>query len=232
MGHSLGSVVVWEEAINYKDVDGVIVTGAAHSITTKFLTANALYPADEDPRFAHAGLDAGYLTTIPGTRTELYFAAPDFDPAIIPVDEDRKDLVAAAELNTGLPIVTSTATLAIHVPVLTIVGGDDFTTCGPNPQGGNFDCSSGAAVAMQEEPFYSRDARIHGCIVPGSGHDMSLAINHELQVADAAAWSAAFVGQRGVEDGDDFDGRREFNDRREFDASERGLPWNDDLPWN
>ena len=47
MGHSLGSVVVWEEAINYKDVDGVIVTGAAHSITTKFLTANALYPADE-----------------------------------------------------------------------------------------------------------------------------------------------------------------------------------------
>ena len=47
MGHSLGSVVVWEEAINYKDVDGLIVTGAAHSITTKFLTANALYPADE-----------------------------------------------------------------------------------------------------------------------------------------------------------------------------------------
>jgi len=122
--------------------------------------------------------------------------------------------------------VTSTATLAIHVPVLTIIGRNDFTTCGPNPQGGNFDCASGAVVAMQEEPFYSRDARIHGCIVPGSGHDMSLAINHELQVADAAAWSAAFVGQRRSENRDD------FGDRRDFDASERGLPWNDGLPWN
>jgi len=226
MGHSLGSVVVWEEAINYRDVDGVIVTGAAHSITTKFLTSNALYPADKDPRFAHTGLDAGYLTTIPGTRTELYFVAPDFNPAILPVDEERKDLVAATELNTGLPIVTSTATLAIHVPVLTIVGGNDFTTCGPNPQGGNFDCSSGAIAATQEAPFYSRDARIHACIVPGSGHDVSLAVDHDLQVADAAAWSAAFVGQRNIGDRDDFE------NRRDFDASDRSLPWNDDLPWN
>ena len=230
MGHSLGSVVVWEEAIHYRDVDGVIVTGAAHSITTKFLTSNALYPANNDPKFAQGGLDAGYLTTIPGTRTELYFVAPDFNPAILPTDEERKDLVAATELNTGLPVVTSTATLAIHVPVLTVLGGNDFTTCGSNPQGGTFDCSSGTVAATQEAPFYSPDARIHACIVPASGHDVSLAVNHELQVADAAAWSAAFVGQRGVEDGDDFDGRREFNDRREFDTSERGLPWNDDLP--
>jgi pimeloyl-ACP methyl ester carboxylesterase len=171
MGHSLGSVVVWEEAIHYRDVDGVIVTGAAHSITTRFLTSNALYPANDDPKFAQGGLDAGYLTTIPGTRTELYFVAPDFNPAMLPVDEERKDLVPATELNTGLPIVTSTATLAIHLPVLTIVGGNDFTTCGPNPQGGNFDCSSGAIAATQEAPFYSRDARIHACIVPGSGHE-------------------------------------------------------------
>lgn len=42
VGHSLGSTAVWEEAISYADVDGVIITGAAHSITTKFLTAHAL----------------------------------------------------------------------------------------------------------------------------------------------------------------------------------------------
>ena len=226
MGHSLGSVVVWEEAINYRDVDGVIVTGAAHSITTRFLTANALYPAVDDPKFAGTGLDSGYLTTVPGTRTELYFVAPDFNPSILPVDEERKDLVAAAELNTGLPIVTSTATRTIQVPVLTILGGNDFTTCGPNPQGGNFDCSSATIVATQEVPFYSRDARIHACIVPGSGHDVSLAVNHDLQVADAAAWSAALVGQRNIGDRDDFESRRDF------DAGDRGLPWNDGLPWN
>ena len=39
VGHSLGSVVVWEEAINFADVDGVIVTGAAHSLTQAFAEA-------------------------------------------------------------------------------------------------------------------------------------------------------------------------------------------------
>jgi hypothetical protein len=41
----------------------------------------------------------------------------------------------------------------IKVPVLTILGGNDATSCGPSSQGGNFDCSSGAIVATQEAPF-------------------------------------------------------------------------------
>lgn len=40
-------------------------------------------------------------------------------------------------------------------------------------------------------------ARIHGCVVPGSGHDISLARNSRLQVADAVRWSDAYVGQAG-----------------------------------
>src|SRR5271165_4995520 len=149
VGHSLGSTAVWEEAISYADVDGVIITGAAHSITTKFLTANALYPAVDDPKFANSGLDTGYLTTVPGVRSTLFYSFPDYDPAIIPVDEARKDVVSASELGTGIALVNSTASVAIQVPVLTILGSNDFTTCGPNPQCGNFDCSSGALVATQ-----------------------------------------------------------------------------------
>jgi pimeloyl-ACP methyl ester carboxylesterase len=221
VGHSLGSVIVWQEALSYADVDGLIVTGAAHSITTKFLTSNALYPAVKDSKFGNSALDSGYLTTVPGSRTGLYFSAPDFDPAILPVDEAGKDVVSAAELNTGLPIATSTATLAIRVPVLTILGGNDLPTCGINPQGVTFDCSSGAAVATQEAPFYSPEARIHACVVPGSGHDLSLSVNHYLQVADAVAWSSAFVGQR------PFDERHDFADK-----SDSGLSWNDGLVWN
>jgi pimeloyl-ACP methyl ester carboxylesterase len=222
VGHSLGSVVVWLEASTYADVEGVIVTGAAHSVTTKFLTANALYPATNDPKFANSGLDSGYLTTVPGTRITLFYSAPDFDPAVLAADEERKDVVPAAELGSGLPVVTSTATLAIQVPVLTILGSNDFTTCGANPQGGNFDCSSGTAVATQEVPFYSREAKIHACIVPGSGHDLSLAINHDLQVADSVAWSSAFVGQTGLDQQGELAGLH----------SSSGLPWNDGLPWN
>src|SRR5262249_44167379 len=171
------------------------VTGAAHSVTTRFLAANALHAANDDPKFATSGLDSGYLTTVPGTRMTLFYSAPDFDPSVLSKDEQSKDVVPATELGTGLPVVTSTATLAIQAPVLTILGAHDFTTCGPNPQGGDFDCSSGTAVVTQEKPFYSPQARLHACIVPASGHDLSLAINHRLQVEDAVAWSASLVGQ-------------------------------------
>ena len=34
-GHSLNSLIVWDEAITYHDVDGVIVTGAAHSLAAR-----------------------------------------------------------------------------------------------------------------------------------------------------------------------------------------------------
>ena len=50
VGHSLGSVVVWEEAIPYGDADGVIVTGAAHALTTAFLKLNPFLAASRDPR--------------------------------------------------------------------------------------------------------------------------------------------------------------------------------------
>src|SRR5690348_7840537 len=111
----------------------------------------SLYPAVNDPKFAKSGLDSGYLTTVPGTRAALYYNSPDADPAVIAKDEERKDVVSASELNINaiLPLVTGNATLAIHVPVLTILGESDLPTCGPNTQGGNFDCSTGAVVAME-----------------------------------------------------------------------------------
>jgi pimeloyl-ACP methyl ester carboxylesterase len=220
VGHSLGSVTVWQEAISYHDVDGVIVTGAAHAVTTQFLTANALYPAVLDPKFVNSGLDRGYLTTIPGTRAVLYFSSPDVDPAVLAADEAKKDVVAAADLTTGLPVVTSSATLAINVPVLDIVGSNDFTTCGLSSQGVIFDCSSGTKVATQDAPFYSPAARLHACVIPGSGHSVNLAVNHRLAAADAVAWSLAFVGPRSSKD------------IQTFEGSDRALPWNDELPWN
>ena len=220
VGHSLGSVTVWQEATTYGDVDGVIVTGAAHAVTNQFLTSNALYPAINDPKFAKSGLDKGYLTTVPGTRAALYFSSPDVDPAVIAADEARKDVVSGTNLTTGLPVVTSTATLAINVPVLDILGSNDFTTCGLSSQGVIFDCSSGAKVATQDAPFYSPAARLHACVIPGSGHSVNLAVNHQLAAADAVAWSFAFVGQRSSKDFQTFEG------------SERALSWNDQLPWN
>ena len=205
VGHSLNSIAVWQEAITYQDVNGVIVTGVAHSIAARFaqLAGVDLYPAATDPKFAGSGLDSGWLTTVPGTRGTLYYSVGDADPAVIARDEASKGLVSGTELNTGVPLVPTTGTLAIHVPVLDILGSNDLTTCGVNPQGHVFDCSSGAAVAAQESPFYSPQAHIHGCVIPGSGHDISLALNNWLQVADAVSWSNVYVGKRFGERDDD-----------------------------
>ena len=221
IGHSLGSTAVWQEAITYGDVDGVVVTGAAHSLASAFInfTPAPFYPATDDPKFANSGLDTGYLTTVPGVRSALFYSSPDYDPAIILQDERRKDVVSATELSTGIQLVTSNATQAIQVPVLTILGSNDLTTCGANPQGGNFDCSFGAIVATQEAPFYSSKAQLHACVIPASGHDVNLAVNHVLSAADSVAWSFAFVGQP-------------THSREAFDGGYRGLPWNDGLPWN
>ena len=192
VGHALGSVVVWSEAIRYADVDGVIVTAVAHALSARYTQAlpAVYYPAVSDPRFTTTGLDHGYLTTAPGARAGLFFAA------FIAEEEAHKDVVPVTELITALPMLTSTATRAIQVPVLTIVGGNDATTCGPGTQGGTFDCSSASAVVRQEAPFYSRQARLHACVIPAAGHDLNLTLNHGLQVADAVAWSKAFVERR------------------------------------
>jgi hypothetical protein len=128
----------------------------------------------------------------------MFFNIADSDPAVIASDEARKDVLPGPELGTALPIVTMNDTLAIKVPVLDILGGEDFTTCGASTTGSAFNCSSGAAVVAQERPFYSPEAHLHACVVPGSGHDLSLALNHEVQVRDSVAWSLAFVGQRGL----------------------------------
>jgi pimeloyl-ACP methyl ester carboxylesterase len=201
VGYSLGSVVVWEEAINFADVDGVIVTGAAHSLTQAFAAAGQknFIAATSDPKFASSGLDAGYLTTLAGTRANMFFNLADSDPAVIVRDEARKDVLPGPELLTALPIVTSRDTLAIKVPVLDILGSDDFTTCGSSTSGGSFDCSSGRVVAEQERPFYSPQAWIQACVMPGSGHDLSLSLNHRVQVTASVTWSLALVGQRGFE---------------------------------
>jgi hypothetical protein len=70
-------------------------------VTTAFLTSNLFYPAASDPEFAGHCLDAGYLTTVPGTRAGAFYSLRDDDPAVIAKDEEQKDVVAGPELMTG-----------------------------------------------------------------------------------------------------------------------------------
>lgn len=216
VGHSLGSLVAWDEAIRYADVDGIVVTGAVHSLSARYQAAQAgvFLPAATDPRFITTGLDQGYLT-MPAAERARWFST-----TITPVDVMDDDVVAATELATARRFITSDATRAIHVPVLIIVGTDDATTCGPDVRGRYFDCSSATAVAAQEARFYSRAARLHACVIPDAGHDLNMTVNHDLPLADAVAWSEAFSD------------RSLLDVPQHSNAGALSLKGNDDLPAN
>jgi pimeloyl-ACP methyl ester carboxylesterase len=192
VGHSLGSLTAWVEAATYHDVAGAIITGAAHAessfVATEF--ASDVSPAIGEP--------AGYLTTVPGTRAALFYNAADSDPKVIAQDEDTKDVVSDTEYSTGVSLLQSTLTQQITVPVLVMLGGDDNLFCGPEVDGATFSCSSGQEVASEEAPYYAAQAQLRACVIPDSGHSINLALNHDLEEADALAWSYEYVGQKGI----------------------------------
>jgi hypothetical protein len=112
-------------------------------------------------------------------------------------DEECKDVVSASELNINdvLALVMTKATLAIHVPAsrssvkimhppAAQIHRVPTSTASREPQS-----------PCRRYPSIRAQARIHACVVPFSGHVVSLSINHRLQAADAVAWSSAFVGQ-------------------------------------
>src|SRR5258708_172221 len=75
VGHSMGSETVIEEAGTYQDVDGVLLTGHIHYSNPAVALAapNDLYPSAFDPQFAAQNYPFGYLTTKPGTRSQLFY---------------------------------------------------------------------------------------------------------------------------------------------------------------
>ena len=199
VGHSYGSYLSWEEAGTYHDVAGVIITGLTHYpiANPDGVLASAFYPAIDDPKFAGSGLDAGYFTTVPGDRASLFYGAGDSDPAVVAADEAGKDVVSVTGLAQGLQAQTTGISGDITVPVLIIMGGADAISCGPITPTQNIDCASPTAVAAAETPLYQDAPSVHACSVPGSGHSIALALNHDLENRDAITWSRAYIGATG-----------------------------------
>ena len=75
-------------------------------------TAN-LYPAVDDPKFAGSGRDPGYLTSKPGTRESLFYAAaPSLTVVTIPETGHDLALSTTAPLTDAVMLAWSAATIA------------------------------------------------------------------------------------------------------------------------
>jgi pimeloyl-ACP methyl ester carboxylesterase len=173
VGHSFGSLLAWLEASRYNDVYAFVLTGLLHSSKPSWATMAFadIIPASLDPVLA------GYLTTAPGTRADLFYYLPNADPGVIALDEGLKSTETLAEIQTAstllsspLPPPDTSPSRAIAVPTLLVLGDHDNIACRP-PDG--LDCTA-ANVMAQEAPYYSRQAHLHVQIVPRTGHDIQL----------------------------------------------------------
>ncbi|HSN87682.1 MAG TPA: alpha/beta hydrolase [Thermoanaerobaculia bacterium] len=185
VGHSLGSVIAIEEAATYGDVDGVVLTGVSHTVTPALGEIFAvLYPASLDPLFAGRDIPEGYLTTLPGSRTVFYYT-PSADPLVIAIDEQTKETVTPAELDTAFPALALSS--AVHVPVLVVVGDFDLAFCNAPS------CTESGSLAI-EPGFYPPDACAEAVAIPGAGHDLNLHFQAPLAYDAVLEWMDRRVG--------------------------------------
>jgi pimeloyl-ACP methyl ester carboxylesterase len=196
VGHSYGSWVSWYVGSDYRDVDGIILSGISHSVNPigSLPGFSALvHPAPTDPAFSEKIHDFQYLTTRPGTRYDAFYRPGNIDPAVLARDEATKGTVTVEEL-INFPTILSRP-LDITVPVLLVNGTDDGLFCGHRIAGiiGGTDCSTAASLAQQERPLLGKNLpSLDSWVLPGAGHDLNTVLEAKQWFDVAQAW----VGKR------------------------------------
>ncbi len=226
VGHSYGTWTGWFEVGRYRDVDAAVFT-AASSKGAPTALANALgnlYPAMFDEKFRDAGLDPGYLTTLPNTRYQSFYAPAEADPAVIAHDEATKSTVTFSELAKFRDILTTKHD--IRVPVLLVAGEQDSLFCRENfhpfPAGAQLDAATrphedrtlpetgdvtglrfGATrcdtpqelIADERAHLGSNMPVLDAYVLPGAGHDLNQAPRAREFFAFTQRWIRAQLGR-------------------------------------
>ncbi|SER28172.1 alpha/beta hydrolase [Lentzea flaviverrucosa] len=182
-GHSIGSAMAMIEAGTHRDVDGVLVTGFTHKmnyVTVVPVLANMV----------PAGLDLGYLTTMPDTRYNSFHKPGPLIPGSISFDEATKDVFAVTEAVDTILLNTVIIPISrrINVPVFIVVGNDTHFCSSGIPLMGS-DCSSAAALKADEAPFFPAAPRLDTYVLNGYGHSINYAPNAPDYHAAVAQWS-------------------------------------------
>jgi pimeloyl-ACP methyl ester carboxylesterase len=195
VGHSYGSAIAWQEDTTYSDVDGIISSGLGHLLGNLQGLGTSLEPPILDPRLSPlVGLDAGYLTTLPGTRGSLFYNARDTDPAVVAYDESTKGLVSATELGT-IPLF-EVASLGVTGPMFMVLGQDDGFFCLQAGKLGLDNCATDQTLYDSEAPFFPQ-ADMQTYVLPNAGHDINNELNAGDWYAKAAAWATSHVPPQG-----------------------------------
>ncbi|MEU7816600.1 alpha/beta fold hydrolase [Pseudonocardia sp. NPDC049154] len=168
-GHSLGSLIMLDEAVRHRDVDGVVVTGFLHTPNPVGLPAalvSTQVPVELDARW-RGRAPFGYTTTPAGMRRTA-FHSDTAELAAVSLDEQTKSTSTLAELGPGLPNYAALVAAGIGmltVPALVAVGERDLPFCAVR---------CGTAQVESERALWSPEAQVEVQVVPGAGHDLTM----------------------------------------------------------
>ncbi len=184
-GHSMGALAAENEAANYNDINGLIVSGIGHdfNITPNLLTI--FVPAATDPKFIGQLDAATYLTSRPGGRIGVFVAPGSYDPGIVPFEEGvEKDTLSATELSS---LTTDTSDLnqltqRITVPTLFAQGRYDQLWC--NRTG---DCETDPQ-ALKEASYWQPSTSFTHVIIPDAGHSINSNLSAPTFFATTFSW--------------------------------------------
>ncbi|MFI0219902.1 alpha/beta hydrolase [Streptomyces lydicus] len=193
VGHSFGASVAVAEAYRENDVDGVIASSFLHALGPRIGEfGKSLYPAIQDPITSHSNPPKNYLTTQPGTRSDLFYSKADAAPETQRADESTKTTETSAE-NHDIAVVQSSPkiTRGVNVPVLLAVGERDELLCG-----GKLKCDNSTHVQDFEKEFYGNAAKLTAFVLPRAGHAINLHRNSELWFRAASDWVTRNVDQK------------------------------------
>lgn len=180
IGHSFGTGILQYlagTATVAATIPDYLVLGSYLTATytpTLVLLGNSLHAATADPKFASSGLATGYITTVPGTRDDVFYRTAGAEAAAITYDETNKALATTAERNSVSAARAPAVIAAIKVPVLIVVGQYDALVCN---EATGLTCASAAAVKTRELPnFTNPKACLSTYVVLDAGHSYGMHI--------------------------------------------------------
>jgi pimeloyl-ACP methyl ester carboxylesterase len=194
LGHSFGSTISLAHALAYPEQsDGIVLTGFIHNFNPAFAQAmgqGVSFAAFSGP-LAGAIVDPTYLISKPDSRGDVFYTAGQVDAGVIATDNDTRETTAMGEL-FSMSRYFKDQSKALTVPVMVLVGEDDFVVCG-----NKLDCSDHAAVIAHELAYYPAATCPEITVLEDTNHNANLHLNAPANFALMQDWVKRRVGSAG-----------------------------------
>lgn len=187
VGHSFGSVTAIAHALAEPgSVDGIVLTGFAHNTNPGFVTAmrSGVDLAALKGPFVGSIVDPTYFISKADSRGGIFYTSGNADPVVVEVDELNRQPTAVGEvISSGKYFGPQSK--ALTVPVLLILGEDDFVVCG-----GALDCHDHAGTIAHEQAYFPAAGSFEMVVLDHTNHDASLHRNAPETFALILDWVA------------------------------------------